>query len=161
MRIIVISLSICKIMFERREILNDFYEPLNILSQPTSHNFYVNFEKKKTIFCTTYILFESIQNWNISWVYRHVRLQLCKIRKTSFIQNGDILFDCLFSTFNNMISLCFQVTGANRGIGKGVVRTLCRRYEGYIYLTSRNKTLGEAALKEIRDVCKLYITLLL
>lgn len=38
------------------------------------------------------------------------------------------------------------VTGANKGIGYAIVRGLCKRFDGIVYLTSRNETLGRKAL---------------
>lgn len=41
------------------------------------------------------------------------------------------------------------VTGANKGIGFAIVRGLCRRFEGVVYLTSRNKELGKKAVADL------------
>ncbi|XP_035456826.1 carbonyl reductase [NADPH] 3-like [Spodoptera frugiperda] len=38
------------------------------------------------------------------------------------------------------------VTGANKGIGFAIVRGLCKRFEGAVYLTSRNVERGAAAV---------------
>lgn len=37
------------------------------------------------------------------------------------------------------------VTGANRGVGLGVVRSLCKNFDGDVYLTSRNEENGRKA----------------
>jgi len=39
------------------------------------------------------------------------------------------------------------VTGSNKGIGLGVVRALCKKYQGDVYLTSRNEANGKAAVE--------------
>jgi len=39
------------------------------------------------------------------------------------------------------------VTGSNKGIGLGTVRALCKKFEGDVYLTSRNDERGLAAVK--------------
>uniref|UniRef100_UPI00193949E8 carbonyl reductase [NADPH] 1-like n=1 Tax=Styela clava TaxID=7725 RepID=UPI00193949E8 len=41
------------------------------------------------------------------------------------------------------------VTGANKGIGLAIVRALCKRLNGYIYLTSRNEARGQNAIKDL------------
>ncbi|XP_076825472.1 carbonyl reductase [NADPH] 1-like [Clavelina lepadiformis] len=43
------------------------------------------------------------------------------------------------------------VTGSNRGIGLATVRSLCSKFEGNVYLTSRNEDRGQEAVKKIRD----------
>lgn len=50
-----------------------------------------------------------------------------------------------------MTSKLAVVTGANKGIGFGIVREFCKRFEGVVYLTSRDEKRGlnaVAALKE-------------
>ena len=34
------------------------------------------------------------------------------------------------------------VTGANKGIGFGIVRALCKKYQGDVYLTARDEARG-------------------
>ena len=34
------------------------------------------------------------------------------------------------------------VTGANKGIGFGIVRALCKKYDGDVYLTARDEARG-------------------
>ena len=34
------------------------------------------------------------------------------------------------------------VTGSNKGIGLGIVRALCKEYQGDVYLTSRDEVRG-------------------
>ena len=41
------------------------------------------------------------------------------------------------------------VTGGNKGIGLGVVRALCKKYDGDVFLTSRDQARGLAAVKEL------------
>lgn len=48
--------------------------------------------------------------------------------------------------------LNFQVTGANKGIGYGIVKGLCQKFDGIIYLTTRDEKRGQEALKSIKDV---------
>jgi len=46
----------------------------------------------------------------------------------------------------------FVVTGANKGIGYGIVETLSKTVDGgIIYLTARNENLGKEAVKKIED----------
>lgn len=42
------------------------------------------------------------------------------------------------------------VTGGNKGIGFGIVRGLCKRFDGIVYLTSRNEKLGRKAVDDLR-----------
>ncbi len=41
------------------------------------------------------------------------------------------------------------VTGANRGIGLGIVRRLCMEFQGVVYLTSRDETKGREAVAKL------------
>ena len=41
------------------------------------------------------------------------------------------------------------VTGSNKGIGLGVVRALCRQYQGEVYLTSRDEARGREAVASL------------
>ena len=34
------------------------------------------------------------------------------------------------------------VTGSNKGIGLGIVRALCKKYQGDVYLTARDEARG-------------------
>jgi len=43
------------------------------------------------------------------------------------------------------------VTGSNKGIGFEIVRSLCPKFDGDVYLTSRNVQLGEAAVKLLQN----------
>jgi len=43
------------------------------------------------------------------------------------------------------------VTGSNKGIGLGIVRALCGKYKGDVYLTSRDETRGLAAVNQLRQ----------
>jgi len=42
------------------------------------------------------------------------------------------------------------VTGANKGIGFGIVRGLCKKFEGDVYLTARDEARGLAAVDELK-----------
>eukprot|EP00092_Neocalanus_flemingeri_P028219 GFUD01030644.1.p1 GENE.GFUD01030644.1~~GFUD01030644.1.p1 ORF type:complete len:287 (+),score=80.51 GFUD01030644.1:89-949(+) len=42
------------------------------------------------------------------------------------------------------------VTGSNKGIGLGIVRALCKKYEGDVYLTARNEERGLAAVESLK-----------
>jgi len=42
------------------------------------------------------------------------------------------------------------VTGANKGIGFGIVRGLCKKFQGDVYLTSRDEARGLAAVDELK-----------
>ncbi|XP_049881914.1 carbonyl reductase [NADPH] 1-like [Pectinophora gossypiella] len=41
------------------------------------------------------------------------------------------------------------VTGANKGIGFAIVRGLCKRFDGIVYLTSRDESRGQKAVVEL------------
>ena len=43
------------------------------------------------------------------------------------------------------------VTGSNKGIGFAIVRALCKKWEGDVYLTSRDEGRGQAALETLRQ----------
>jgi len=43
------------------------------------------------------------------------------------------------------------VTGSNKGIGLGIVRALCKKYDGDVYLTSRDESRGRAAIKGLEE----------
>lgn len=42
-----------------------------------------------------------------------------------------------------------QVTGSNKGIGYGIVKELCTKFDGVVYLTSRDEERGKAAVHEL------------
>jgi len=42
------------------------------------------------------------------------------------------------------------VTGSNKGIGLGIVRSLCKKFDGTVYLTSRDAGRGEQALELLK-----------
>ncbi|GLV36437.1 uncharacterized protein CBL_08928 [Carabus blaptoides fortunei] len=44
------------------------------------------------------------------------------------------------------------VTGANKGIGFGIVKGLCEKFTGTIYLTARDVQRGETAVKELEKL---------
>uniref|UniRef100_A0A6P7GVL5 Carbonyl reductase [NADPH] 1-like isoform X1 n=2 Tax=Diabrotica virgifera virgifera TaxID=50390 RepID=A0A6P7GVL5_DIAVI len=41
------------------------------------------------------------------------------------------------------------VTGGNKGIGLGIVRGLCNRFDGIVYLTARDEERGKAAVAQL------------
>lgn len=41
------------------------------------------------------------------------------------------------------------VTGSNKGIGFAIVRALCKRFDGVVYLTARDQKRGEDAVKQL------------
>jgi len=44
------------------------------------------------------------------------------------------------------------VTGANKGIGFGIVKALCSQFDGEVYLTARDVERGEAAVAELEKL---------
>lgn len=44
------------------------------------------------------------------------------------------------------------MTGSNKGIGFAIVKGLCERFEGKVYLTARNVSRGEEAVKKLNDL---------
>ncbi|XP_017781105.1 PREDICTED: carbonyl reductase [NADPH] 3-like [Nicrophorus vespilloides] len=44
------------------------------------------------------------------------------------------------------------VTGSNKGIGYAIVKGLCEKYEGLVYVTARNVERGEKAVKSLKDL---------
>lgn len=48
-----------------------------------------------------------------------------------------------------MLKKVAVVTGSNRGIGLSIVRGLCRRFDGAVYLTSRNEAQGKLAVQNL------------
>ena len=43
------------------------------------------------------------------------------------------------------------VTGSNKGIGFAIVRSLCKKFQGDVYLTSRDEGRGKAAVETLRQ----------
>ncbi|XP_076634528.1 carbonyl reductase [NADPH] 1 [Colletes latitarsis] len=43
------------------------------------------------------------------------------------------------------------VTGGNKGIGFAIVKGLCKQFDGIVYLTARNATLGLNAIKQLEE----------
>ena len=41
------------------------------------------------------------------------------------------------------------VTGSNKGIGLGIVRALCKKFDGDVFLTSRDEGRGRAAVEDL------------
>ncbi|XP_076046044.1 carbonyl reductase [NADPH] 1-like isoform X4 [Oratosquilla oratoria] len=44
------------------------------------------------------------------------------------------------------------VTGANKGIGYGIMKELCQKFDGLVYLTARNEERGKAAVAELNKL---------
>jgi len=44
------------------------------------------------------------------------------------------------------------VTGSNKGIGFGIVKELCAKFDGNVYLTSRNEERGLSAVNELKKL---------
>lgn len=44
------------------------------------------------------------------------------------------------------------VTGANKGLGFAVVKGLCQKYQGIVYLTARDETRGKEAVKKLNAI---------
>ncbi|KAJ8946453.1 hypothetical protein NQ318_014441, partial [Aromia moschata] len=44
------------------------------------------------------------------------------------------------------------VTGANKGIGFAIVKGLCEKFQGVVYLTSRSETKGKAAVQKLEEL---------
>lgn len=44
------------------------------------------------------------------------------------------------------------VTGSNKGIGLAIVKLLCQRYDGVVYLTSRDEKRGRDAVEELKKL---------
>ncbi|RXG69488.1 Carbonyl reductase [NADPH] 3 [Armadillidium vulgare] len=42
------------------------------------------------------------------------------------------------------------VTGSNKGIGFGIVKDLCKKFDGLVYLTSRDESRGKAAVEALK-----------
>ncbi|XP_013161273.1 PREDICTED: carbonyl reductase [NADPH] 3-like [Papilio xuthus] len=51
-----------------------------------------------------------------------------------------------------MSSKVAVVTGANKGIGFSIVKGLCQRFDGVVYLTSRDEGRGRAAVAELNKL---------
>lgn len=48
------------------------------------------------------------------------------------------------------LTILFQVTGGNKGIGYAIVKGLCEKYKGKVYLTSRDEGRGKAAVASLK-----------
>jgi len=44
------------------------------------------------------------------------------------------------------------VTGGNKGIGYAIVKGLCERYDGKVYLTARDESRGNAAVNKLKEL---------
>lgn len=48
--------------------------------------------------------------------------------------------------------LLFQVTGGNKGIGYAIVKGLCEKFHGIVYLTARDVARGQEAVAQLNKV---------
>ncbi|KAM3955829.1 carbonyl reductase [NADPH] 1 [Aphomia sociella] len=51
-----------------------------------------------------------------------------------------------------MVEKVAVVTGANKGLGFAVVKGLCKKFKGVVYLTARNETRGLEAVKKLNEM---------
>ena len=51
------------------------------------------------------------------------------------------------------------VTGSNKGIGFGIVRALCKKYDGDVYLTARDEARGLVRFEPLLEFCDHLIIL--
>ena len=54
--------------------------------------------------------------------------------------------------YYNIYFILYQVTGSNKGIGFGIVKELCSTFQGVVYLTSRNESLGKASVLQLNEL---------
>uniref|UniRef100_A0A2A4IZP8 Uncharacterized protein n=1 Tax=Heliothis virescens TaxID=7102 RepID=A0A2A4IZP8_HELVI len=52
----------------------------------------------------------------------------------------------------NMAEKVAVVTGASKGLGFAIVKGLCKRFNGIVYLTARDEKSGQAAVKKMNDL---------
>lgn len=45
-----------------------------------------------------------------------------------------------------------QVTGGNKGIGYAIVKGLCEKFDGKVYLTARDEGRGKAAVENLKEL---------
>lgn len=51
---------------------------------------------------------------------------------------------------SSFVCLYLQVSGSNKGIGFAIVKELCSKFDGNVYLTSRDEGRGKAAVEELK-----------
>lgn len=51
-----------------------------------------------------------------------------------------------------MVQKVAVVTGSNKGLGFAIVKGLCQRFDGIVYLTARDKTRGLEAVKKLNEI---------
>ena len=51
-----------------------------------------------------------------------------------------------------LYSYIFKVSGSNQGIGFGIVKELCAKFEGVVYLTARDESRGKEAVESLRQL---------
>lgn len=59
---------------------------------------------------------------------------------------------CVYRFIYFIPLILWQVTGSNKGIGFGIVKGLCEKFSGVVYLTSRDENRGQAAVAELNKV---------
>lgn len=62
----------------------------------------------------------------------------------------------VYSATIYFIQVHFQVTGSNKGIGYAIVKGLCEKFPGVVYLTARDVSRGKAAVAELNKVSRIY-----
>ena len=61
-----------------------------------------------------------------------------------------ILF--IFLHFSILHFLLYQVTGSNKGIGFAIIKELCAKFDGIVYLTSRDEARGQSAVEQLNKI---------
>ena len=79
----------------------------------------------------------------VAVVTRHFNSSICLYFICKPLSRSQILQTDGRSVFDS------QVTGANKGIGFGVVKELCQKFDGLVYLTSRDEGRGKAAVEQL------------
>lgn len=69
----------------------------------------------------------------------HGRVAVASYKQTSYIKTQQL----------TAVVFVLQVTGANKGIGYGIVRELAAKFDGVVYLTSRDEGRGRKAVEEL------------
>lgn len=52
------------------------------------------------------------------------------------------------------------MTGGNKGIGYGIMKELCAKFDGIVYLTARDEGRGLAAVEELKKVSIIFIAVI-
>jgi len=51
-----------------------------------------------------------------------------------------------------LFSYIFKVSGSNKGIGFAIVKELCAKFDGVVYLTARDESRGKQAVESLRQL---------